>query len=274
MEEAGTQHHSIILFYKYHALSPDFSVTARYRQALERLCQSLHLKGRILVGCSQTEGLNGTLAGRHEDVRAFTLALLHAQQQPADDDNGPAYIQLAKEEFWKESEAFFRLIEEPELRFDSPDEFKWSSCASQIDELFPDLHIKLVSELIGTGGVLSTIPLEETAKGYLTPAEWHDRLSRRPERDDDDDTVLIDCRNTKEYAIGHFVGATDPKTTTFAQFPKWVEDNKVLLEDKTIMMYCTGGIRCEKVRPVLHDAIVIVAVVEYCINHVLHTILR
>jgi predicted sulfurtransferase len=246
MVEPEKHHHNIILFYKYHALSPDFAVTEMYRTALETLCRSLQLTGRILVGCSATEGINGTLAGRYENVRAFTRALLKEQQHSDNNnDDDPSYMKQATGDFWKASEAFFQSIGEPELCFDSPDDFKWSSCSNRNDELFPDLNIKLVSELIGTGGVLSSIPLGETAKGYLTPREWHDRLSQQLQ---DDDTVLIDCRNTKEYEIGRFVGATDPKTTTFSQFPKWVEDNKVLLEDKKVMMYCTGGIRCEKVR--------------------------
>jgi UPF0176 protein len=153
----------------------------------------------------------------------------------------------AVEEFRTESRGFFESIREPELLFNSPDDFKWSTYQS-LDPLFPDLNVKLVPELIGTGGALSTIPLEETAKGYLTPEEWHTRLCQLNKKTDiEDDTILIDCRNTKEYEIGHFIGATDLKTTTFSQFPKWVEDHKHILSDKKVMMYCTGGIRCEKV---------------------------
>ncbi len=38
----------------------------------------------------------------------------------------------------------------------------------------------------------------------------------------------------------------DPKTESFSDFPAWVEAHKDALEGKTIAMYCTGGIRCEK----------------------------
>eukprot|EP00797_Seminavis_robusta_P010175 Sro174_g076540.2 (806) ;mRNA; r:13314-15731 len=62
----------------------------------------------------------------------------------------------------------------------------------------------------------------------------------------DNGTILIDCRNTKECEVGHFQGAIDPNTTTFAQFPHWVDQNKHLLQEKRVLMYCTGGIRCEK----------------------------
>jgi predicted sulfurtransferase len=233
----------VILFYKYHPLSPDPAVTKIYGDCLEQLCSSLTLSGRILVGSSRSEGINGNLAGRYTSVRAFTYALL------GDVDNLSKECDVeskhAVENFWVRTKEFFDGIGEQDLRMSSPDDFKWS-CSSQVEPLFPDLNIKVVSELIGTGGVLSSIPLEETAKGYLTPLEWHKELSELSQSSTD--TILIDCRNTKEFTIGRFTGATDPQTTTFAQFPKWVDDHNQLLADKKILMYCTGGIRCEKVR--------------------------
>lgn len=238
----GAQH--VILFYKYHPLSPDPAVTKIYSDHLEQLCSSLALSGRILVGASRSEGINGNLAGSYTSVRAFTNALL------GDVDNlskeCDVESKLAVEKFWALTKKFFDDIGEEDLRMSSPDDFKWS-CSSQVEPLFPDLNIKVVPELIGTGGVLSSIPLEETAKGYLTPLEWHKELSGISQSSTD--TILIDCRNTKEFTIGRFTGATDPQTTTFAQFPKWVDDHNQLLADKKIYMYCTGGIRCEKVRP-------------------------
>lgn len=233
----------IILFYKYHALSTDFNVTEAYRQALEKLCRSLGLTGRILVGCSKTEGINGTLAGKVENVQAFTRALLG---QDADESSSKHRKDIVRR-FRIASKEFFESIGEPELMMGSPDDFKWSRSTKEQDELFPDLNIKLVSEIIGTGGVLSSIPLEETARGYLSPNEWHEKMTQLKEASDaDDTTVLIDCRNTKEYEVGRFDGATEPKTTTFAQFPQWVRDNQFLLHEKEVYMYCTGGIRCEK----------------------------
>lgn len=174
-------------------------------------------------------------------MEAFSIALLGGEvEQDNGTDNQKRIRAVGR--FRVDSATFFRLIGEPELKFESPKDFKWST-AKRSDPLFPDLNIKLVSELIGTGGTLLDIPLEETARGYLTPHQWHDRLQQK-----DSDTLLIDCRNTKEYEIGHFEGAVDPMTTTFSQFPKWVEDHKHEMIDKKVLMYCTGGIRCEKVR--------------------------
>jgi len=227
----------IILFYKYHPLSSDWNVTEKYREALETLCTSLCLAGRILVGCSENEGINGTLSGSlKDDVLSFTYAL----RKDVDLTGLSDYRRAAIEAFRSDSEAFFRSIRQDELQM-SAEDFKWSSTTSE-EDLFPDCNVKLVKELIGTGGALTGIRIDETAKGYLTPVEWKSELETM-----DDDTLLIDCRNTKEYQIGHFDAAMDPRTTTFQQFPKWVQEHEHLLSKKKVLMYCTGGIRCEKV---------------------------
>ena len=61
-----------------------------------------------------------------------------------------------------------------------------------------------------------------------------------------EDVVLIDTRNDYEYALGTFRGAIDPNTSSFGQFPAWVREHRDDLEGKKVVMFCTGGIRCEK----------------------------
>lgn len=229
---------SIILFYRYHPLSSNREITEIYRAALLKLCNSLELRGRILVASSDSEGINGTLAGSKPLVEAFTHALLGPQYLNETED----HLQPLLQTFWQDCSKFSRLARVPTLTMVSPDDFKWSTSDKSPSELFPDLKIKLVNELIGTGGLLSQIPVEETSQGYLTPTEWHDALQDR----NPDDSILIDCRNTKECQIGHFDQAVDPGTTTFCQFPQWVRENQSSLEGKKVFMYCTGGIRCEK----------------------------
>eukprot|EP00977_Amphora_coffeiformis_P013552 scaffold3586_cov164-Amphora_coffeaeformis.AAC.3 len=256
------QQQNIILFYRYHPLTSDPTQIEVYRAALEQLCTSLHLRGRILVGASKTEGINGTLAGVIDCVRAFTWALL-GKDHPAvvavwatqEDDVGSPMRQ-AVERFWKASQAFFQSIgQTDELRMQSPEDFKWSVASPDSDPLFPDLRIVVRKELIGSGG-MADISIAETAQGYLTPSEWHERLAKATqENDSKNSTVVIDCRNTKEFEIGRFQGALDPHTTTFSQFPQWVHHNKALLANKEVLMYCTGGIRCEKASAFIRQAV-------------------
>jgi len=62
----------------------------------------------------------------------------------------------------------------------------------------------------------------------------------------DPDTIVIDMRNHYEYEVGHFVNAKEVPSDTFRdQLPMAVDMMKGN-EDKNIIMYCTGGIRCEK----------------------------
>jgi len=75
----------------------------------------------------------------------------------------------------------------------------------------------------------------------LSPAQWREMLDR-------DDVVLIDNRNSFEFRLGRFRGAIDPQVQHFRDFPAWVEAQLPTwqAEGKTVAMYCTGGIRCEK----------------------------
>ena len=63
----------------------------------------------------------------------------------------------------------------------------------------------------------------------------------------DENTLLLDVRNDYESAIGHFEGAERPPIKTFREFPDYAEAlAKQKNPQKTkVMMYCTGGIRCE-----------------------------
>ncbi|XP_049650590.1 thiosulfate sulfurtransferase/rhodanese-like domain-containing protein 2 isoform X2 [Accipiter gentilis] len=60
------------------------------------------------------------------------------------------------------------------------------------------------------------------------------------------DTVLLDCRNFYESKIGHFQGCLAPDIRKFSYFPSYVDENLELFKDKRVLMYCTGGIRCER----------------------------
>jgi UPF0176 protein len=73
---------------------------------------------------------------------------------------------------------------------------------------------------------------------HLTPEEWKEMIKR-------DDVVVLDTRNHYEIEIGKFKGAVDPGIRHFREFPEFVQKTS-LPKDKKVLMYCTGGIRCEK----------------------------
>ncbi|WP_020614868.1 rhodanese-related sulfurtransferase [Paenibacillus daejeonensis] len=78
----------------------------------------------------------------------------------------------------------------------------------------------------------------------LSPKEFHEQLQR-------DDVIIVDGRNDYEYDLGHFRNAIRPTVESFREFPEWIRKNLKDAKDKTILTYCTGGIRCEKLTGVL-----------------------
>ncbi|MFD2044322.1 rhodanese-related sulfurtransferase [Ornithinibacillus salinisoli] len=103
---------------------------------------------------------------------------------------------------------------------------------------FKKMHVRPRNELV-TLRLDDDINPHETTGKYLEPKEFYEALR-------DEDTIVLDARNDYEYDLGHFRGAIRPDIKTFRDLPKWVEENKHLIEGKRILTYCTGGIRCEK----------------------------
>lgn len=129
--------------------------------------------------------------------------------------------------------AIGELIEKLE-NFFGPIEVKVSDAAEMP---FHRMKVRLKKEIV-TMGVDDVDPLAD-AGAYVEPEDWNALISER-------NTVVIDTRNDYEVALGSFENALDPATASFREFPKWVEENRPVLQGKTVAMFCTGGIRCEK----------------------------
>jgi UPF0176 protein len=65
--------------------------------------------------------------------------------------------------------------------------------------------------------------------------------------------VLLDTRNAFEVDVGSFDGALDYRLNKFSEFPAAVAEHRADLHDKTIVSFCTGGIRCEKAAIHMHN---------------------
>ncbi|MCB0348650.1 MAG: hypothetical protein KDD37_07425 [Bdellovibrionales bacterium] len=79
----------------------------------------------------------------------------------------------------------------------------------------------------------------EKDPSHLSPQEWNEVLKK------EQDYILIDTRNWYETEVGKFKNALTPPITEFTDFPKWLETQNIPKEKK-VLIYCTGGIRCEK----------------------------
>ena len=66
--------------------------------------------------------------------------------------------------------------------------------------------------------------------------------------------LLLDTRNGFEVDAGRFTGAVDWRLARFGDFPAALAANRAQLKGKTVVTYCTGGIRCEKAALLMHAA--------------------
>lgn len=66
--------------------------------------------------------------------------------------------------------------------------------------------------------------------------------------------VLLDTRNAFEVDAGAFDGAIDWRLGKFSDFPAALQAHRAQLDGRTVVSYCTGGIRCEKAALVMHEA--------------------
>lgn len=104
---------------------------------------------------------------------------------------------------------------------------------------FLKLKIKVRDKIVADG--LNDETFDVTNKGVHVNAKKFNALL------EDENTILVDMRNHYESEIGHFQNAITPDVDTFRESLPIIEDDlKEHKEDKNLVMYCTGGIRCEK----------------------------
>jgi UPF0176 protein len=109
----------------------------------------------------------------------------------------------------------------------------WSETPS-----FKRMKLRLKREIIAMGGV-EVDPLQATG-ARLAPEELRQWL------DEGKEVLLVDTRNRFEVAAGTFSGALDLGLDHFHDFPARLDQVRERLGGRPVVMFCTGGIRCEK----------------------------
>jgi UPF0176 protein len=130
------------------------------------------------------------------------------------------------------------------LRSDGQAYIEWMQSRSQFKDIhfkihpyheqaFPRCTVKYRKKLVA---IDSDVKASEGGD-HMSPEEWEKMLESGK------DFHLLDIRNDYEWAVGHFEGAELPPCETFRQFADYADT----IEDRTkpVLMYCTGGIRCE-----------------------------
>ncbi|KAM4555897.1 thiosulfate sulfurtransferase/rhodanese-like domain-containing protein 2 [Odontesthes bonariensis] len=134
------------------------------------------------------------------------------------------------------------MLSHPVFEMDKED-FKSSDGGA---ECFTDLKVGVYREIVPMG-VDPDVISYQLAGVHLEPEEFHKEVETLlAEGDVCKDTVLLDCRNFYESKIGQFSQCLAPNIRKFSYFPDYVDQNLELFRDKKVLMYCTGGIRCER----------------------------
>jgi UPF0176 protein len=153
------------------------------------------------------EGINGMLAGDAQQLDDFEYAL----------QNDPAF-----------GGSFMGTV------------FKRTECETPPFKRMK-VHAKAEIVPLGISGVDAAGRTADIERANVSPQAWR-ALIKQP------NVVLLDNRNSFEYRLGKFEGALDPGVVNFRDFPEYVKAHAAqwIAEKKTVAMYCTGGIRCEK----------------------------
>ncbi len=106
------------------------------------------------------------------------------------------------------------------------------------DHAFPRATVKYRKQLAALDARFDIAMTGE----HVSPEQWKQMLEQKDEK-----TIILDVRNDYEWEIGHFEGAELPQLETFREFPEYARKLKEERDPKEtkVMMYCTGGIRCE-----------------------------
>ena len=111
---------------------------------------------------------------------------------------------------------------------------------------FRRMKVRLKKEIISLGR--EDINPRELTGEYISPQELYAMY------ENNEDVIVLDTRNEYETRVGLFENAIDLQLDTFRDFPQAIEELPEEYKEKQIVMYCTGGIRCEKASAVMMKA--------------------
>lgn len=114
----------------------------------------------------------------------------------------------------------------------------WFKINEADDFAHKKMHVRYRQEIVALNLADDIDPNQLTGK-HLKPAEFREALL-------DENTVVLDTRNDYEDDLGHFQGAIRPEIRNFRELPAWIQANKEIFLEKKVAVYCTGGVRCEK----------------------------
>ena len=114
---------------------------------------------------------------------------------------------------------------------------------------FPKMIVRYRKEIVALGITYKSNNIDK-AKYKMSIDNFKDVIDKR----DPSDYMILDMRNNYEYNLGHFKNAFPAGTKTLKETEQFIEEYRSEAGDKEIIMYCTGGIRCEKLAVMLRNS--------------------
>jgi predicted sulfurtransferase len=114
-------------------------------------------------------------------------------------------------------------------------------------ECFPKLRIVVKDEIVFLGKDTNAINARNGGQ-HLKPAHAHAMMNNASP-----DLVIFDARNNFESRVGTFKNAITPDINHFRDLPSYIDNNMEQFKDKEVIMFCTGGIRCERASAYLNS---------------------
>eukprot|EP00892_Ulva_mutabilis_P009719 jgi/Ulvmu1/7119/UM034_0025.1 len=218
---ASSRTHAVINFYHLSDIAKPGETAAMHKDYIQE--QGWDIRGRIYISF---QGVNAQFSGPREDAIAYTS--------------------------WVASQPEFKGVVWREYPVEK--------------HMFPKLRLKFRPNLISLRGGMEDLPVTDATNRAkpLAPAEWRQMLrdaapvrqSESPPNLTGTDVpqapIILDVRNGYEWDAGHFQGAERPQEDEFNETPRRDEGEDAVPEylrgadpDTPVMMYCTGGIRCD-----------------------------
>lgn len=243
----------IALYYIYLDLSAGNQVETQVTLHRE-LCEQRDLKGRIRIS---SEGINGVLSGRYEVLQEYerlvTQMLGDLTQSSLDLDLKYCFL---REDLPLESQLFDSLMVKKTQTvislFDSEPPVK-SRCRKRQAHKERQLEQSSMKRDPSIPSAMNVARIQQemmqlAPSRHLTAEEWNEHLLRGERRQS---ALLLDVRNVYESRVGHFAAPDVPtlltNTRKYSDLPYLLATNSHIQEKEDIYMYCTGGVRCERV---------------------------
>ena len=132
----------------------------------------------------------------------------------------------------------FESLKKVLYSYDGLDNVRLNIAVDDDGKSFWVLKIKVRKKIVADGINDAGFSMENKGR-YVTAAQMNEMIEQ-------DDAIVIDIRNHYEYEVGHFINAIEVPSDTFREQLPMTVDMMKGNEDRNIIMYCTGGIRCEK----------------------------